>query len=58
MLCKGMAVAVDTCGLHTSFFVIFIEHMIASSLYELLTEDIAEEEVVVRLVLTIFQVFR
>ena len=56
MFCKGVAVAVDACGLHPSTFVIFIEHMIACTFRELLAEDVAEEEIVVRLMLPIFQV--
>ena len=56
MLCKGMAVAVDACGLHASTFVVLIEHMIASAFRELLTEDVAEEEVVVRFMLSVFEV--
>ena len=56
MLCKGMAVTVDACGLHTSALVVFIEHMIASAFRELLTEDVAEEEVVIAFMLSVFQV--
>ena len=57
MLCEGMAVAVDACGLHASPFVIFIEHMIAGAFRELLTEDIAKEEVVIAFMLSVFEVF-
>ena len=56
MFCKGMAVAVDACGLHPSTFVIFIEHMIACTFRELLTEDVTEEEVVIRFMLSVFQI--
>ena len=47
LLCEGMAVAVNACGLHTSAFVIFIEHMIARAFRELLTENVAEKEIVI-----------
>ena len=56
LLCKGMAVAVDACGLHTSAFVIFIEHMIARAFRELLTEDVAEKEIVIWFMLPIFEI--
>ena len=56
MLCKGMAVAVDACGLHASTFVVLIEHMIASAFRELLTENVAKEEVVVRFMLSVFEI--
>ena len=57
MLCEGMAVAVDTCGLHTSAFVVLIEHVIAGAFRELLTENVAEKEIVVRFMLSVFQIF-
>ena len=56
MLCKGMTVAVDACGLHASTLVVFVEHMIARAFRELLTEDVAEKEIVVRFMLSVFQV--
>lgn len=56
MLCKGVAVAVDACGLHTSAFVVLIEHMIAGAFRELLTEDVTEEEVIIRFMLSVFEV--
>ena len=46
----------DACGLHASPFVIFIEHMIAGAFRELLTEDVAEEEIIVAFMLSVFQV--
>ena len=52
-----MAIAVDACGLHASTFVVLIEHMIAGAFRELLTEDVAEEEVVIRFMLSVFQIF-
>ena len=51
-----MAVAVDACGLHTSALVVFIEHMITRTFRELLTEDVAEEEVVIAFMLSVFQI--
>ena len=42
-----MAVAVDACGLHASTLVIFVEHMIAGAFRELLTENVAEKEIVI-----------
>ena len=57
MFCKGVAVAVDACGLHASSFVIFIEHMIAGAFRELLPEDVAEEKVVIAFMLSVFQIF-
>ena len=56
MLCEGMAVAVDACGLHASTLVVLIEHMIAGAFRELLPEDVAEEKVAVTFMLSVFQV--
>ena len=46
----------DACGLHTSALVIFIEHMITGAFRELLTEDVAEEKVVIAFMLSVFEV--
>ena len=46
----------DACGLHASTLVVFVEHMIARAFRELLTEDVAEKEIVVRFMLSVFQV--
>ena len=46
----------DACGLHTSTLVVLVEHMIASAFRELLTEDVAEEEIVIAFMLSVFQI--
>ena len=46
----------DACGLHTSALVVFVEHMIARAFRELLTEDVAEEKVVIAFMLSVFEV--
>ena len=46
----------DACGLNASTLVVLIEHMIAGAFRELLTEDVAKEEVVVRFMLSVFEV--
>ena len=56
MLCEGMAVTVNACGLHASALVVFVEHMIAGAFRELLSEDVAEEKVVIAFMLSVFQV--
>ena len=56
MFCKGMAVAVNACGLYASTLVVFVEHMIARAFRELLTEDVTEEEVVIAFMLSAFEV--
>jgi len=56
LFCKGMAVAVDACGLHTSALVVFVEHMIAGAFRELLTEDVTEEKVVIAFMMSVFEV--
>lgn len=56
MLCKGMAVAVDTRGLHASTLVVLIEHMIARAFRELLPEDVTEEKVVIAFMMSVFEV--
>lgn len=58
LLCKGMTVPMNSRCFNASPFIIFIEHMIASALYELLTEDVTEEKIVILRVLSIFQVLR
>ena len=47
LLCKGVAVAVDACSLYTSTLIVFVEHVIAGAFCKLLTEDVAEEKVVI-----------
>ena len=47
----------DACCRYASTFVVLIEHMIAGAFRELLTENVAEEEVVVRFMLPVLQVF-
>ena len=46
----------DAGGLYTSALVVLIEHMIASAFRELLTEDVAEEKVVIAFMLSVFEV--
>ena len=42
----GSAIAVDAGGFNFATLVIFVEHMIAGAFYKLLTENIAEKEIV------------
>jgi hypothetical protein len=52
---KGVSVPMDASGLHSAPLVILIQHMIRGAFGQLLSENIAEQKIIIRLVLSVFQ---
>ena len=48
----------NACGLNATAFIIFVEHMIAGTFRKLLTEHVAKQIVIIRLILPILQILR
>ena len=51
---KGVSVPMDASGLHSAPLVILIQHMIRGAFGQLLSENIAEQKIIIRLVLSVF----
>ena len=51
---KGVSVPMDASGLHSAPLIILIQHMIRGAFGQLLAENIAEEKIFLRLVLSVF----
>ena len=47
LFCEGMPISMNTGSFNTTALIIFIEHVVAGTLRKLLTEAIAEQEVVI-----------
>ena len=56
LLGEGVPIAVNAGSFNTTTFIIFVKHMVASSLYELLSKDITKQIILSRLMVPIAQI--